>query len=339
MTRRKWTALISSFGLLMLILDAKTALYGAGQGVDICIRSLMPSLFPFFVISILLTGAMNGISIPILRPLGQLCGIPEGGESLLAVGLLGGYPVGAQAVSQAFRDGKLSKATAQRLLSFCSNAGPAFFFGIVAAKFPHYWMGWVLWGIHILSALLVGMIFPKKEKCAVQVEPGQPVTLSDALSRSIRVMSGVCGWVILFRVIIAFLERWVLWLLPSDVQIVLTGILELANGCCQLGQIESVGSRFIIASGILAFGGVCVTMQTVTATQGLGLGCYLPGKILQTFISVVLAFLCQLFFFPREDVVTIPLSFGTAVPLLIALGAIVLREIKNRGSILARTGV
>lgn len=339
MTTRKWTALLSSFGLLMLILDAKTALYGASEGIEMCLRSVIPSLFPFFVLSALLTGAMNGLSVPALRPLGAVCGIPRGSESILAVGLLGGYPVGAQTVAQACREGRLSRQTARRMLGFCSNAGPAFFFGIVGSKFPRLRMAWALWGIHILSAVLTGALLPGKTRDRVCIKPGPVPSPSDALERSVRVMACVCGWVILFRVMIAFLERWVLWLLPKAAAAAVAGLLELSNGCLRLGDVENVGLRFILASGMLSMGSLCVTMQTVTATRGLGLGMYLPGKALQAGISTVLAFVWQLLFFPAEEKVTIGLSSGTVLSLFLVLGAILIREQKKRSSISAVYGV
>jgi hypothetical protein len=99
--------------------------------------------------------------------------------------------------------------------------------------------------------------------------------------------------VVLFRVILAFGNRWIFWAFPTEVQVVLSGILELTNGCCALGNIEDLGLRFVICSGLLAFGGVCVTMQTVSVAAEIGLGYYFPGKIMQALISIALGFAAQ----------------------------------------------
>ena len=68
-------------------------------------------------------------------------------------------------------------------------------------------------------------------------------------------MGNVCGWVILFRILIAFLERWFLWLLPASVRVAVTGLLELSNGCCALAEIKDFKMRFLLCSGMLSFGG------------------------------------------------------------------------------------
>ena len=302
---RIFSIFFAAVGMLVLILDSKTALKGAMEGIDLCIRTAIPSLLPFFIFSILLTGQLNGTDIPLLRPLGKICKIPSGSEAILAVGLLGGYPVGASCVAQVYRSGQLSKADAHRLLGFCSNAGPAFLFGIVSHLFSSARTVWVLWGIHILSALMAGMLLPGKRSSQVRSRPTRGITLPAALQQAVQVMASVCGWIVLFRVIITICSRWFLWLFPEIVQVTITGLLELVNGCHALNNLPSESLRFILCAGFLAFGGLCVTMQTASVTEGLGMGMYIPGKILQCIISLITAGCVSGFLFRDEGVVNI----------------------------------
>ena len=102
-------------------------------------------------------------------------------------------------------------------------------------------------------------------------------------------MATVCAWVILFRIIIAFLDRWILWLLPPEVRVAVIGVLELSNGCCSLTLVNDVRVRLILCSGMLALGGLCVTMQTVSSVRGLKMNQYYLGKILQFVCSILLS--------------------------------------------------
>lgn len=273
----------------MLILDSKTAVSGAHDGILLCLQTVIPSLFSFFILSILLTSSLSGLPMPLLRPLGKLCHIPSGAESLLLTGFLGGYPVGAQNVSAAYQRGQLSRQDAQRMLAFCNNAGPAFLFGMVGAMFPDAKTPWLLWGIHIAGALFTGFLLPGKSEIPFQPSPRQQtISLADALQTALRVMASVCGWVVLFRVITGFLTKWLLWLFPAELQVLLIGLLELSNGCCELNRISDLSLRFLTCSGMLSFGGLCVTMQTITVTQGLSLCYYFLGKGLQTLFSLLL---------------------------------------------------
>lgn len=287
--KQLWTGMAASMGMLVLILDGKTALEGASQGIELCLRTVVPSLFPFFLLSILLTSSFMGSSLPLLRPLGRLCGVPKGAESLLMAGFLGGYPVGAQSIASVYRAGKLGKKDAERLLAFCNNAGPAFLFGMVASMFPRRWMVWALWGIHMAGAVLAAVLIPGEKEKRVTLAAPAPVSLSAALHSALGVMATVCGWVVLFRVLIAFFSRWFLWLLPAQAQVAVTGLLELSNGCCELLAVADVRLRFCICAGMLAFGGLCVTMQTLSVTPGLSLRQYFLGKAIQTAFSILLA--------------------------------------------------
>lgn len=315
-SRDFWTGLGAAAGMLVLILDSQTALAGMRDGIELCLRTLIPSLFPFFFLSVLLTGNLLGSRIKIMRPIGQLCGIPEGAESLLAVGLLGGYPVGAQNVALAYESGSLSKTDAQRLLSFCSNAGPAFLFGIVGAAFDSPWIPWALWAVHMASALIVGMAGNCNAGRSAAVHR-TPVSLTGALQKALSVMAQVSGWVIIFRMLLTYLDRWFLWLLPNDAKILLSGILELSNGCIQLRELENEGLRFLTAAVLLALGGLCVCFQTSSVAKGLSLKYYFPGKLLQAVLSVLMA-MCMQSILPLSQKYTVS-PFFIALLLLCSL--------------------
>ena len=313
----------SAIGICILILDGKTALAGANEGIELCIRTVIPSLFPFFLLSIALTASIGGQTSPLFQPLQKLCRIPKGSESILLTGFLGGYPVGAQAVANAFTHGNLTRAQAERMLSFCSNAGPAFLFGIIGSQYPGALYPWLLWGIHLLSAVAVSFILPPVDNSPAKASHSQPLSAAEIMRKATSVMAQVCGWIIIFRVILKFLDRWVFWLFPKVIQILLMGLLELSNGCCSLSQIENVGLRFLVSAVILSFGGLCVTMQTVSVIGNLSTRKYIQGKLLQTLFSIVLASACQSFF-PRNIRFPIPMGVSAvgiaAAALLFVLG-------------------
>jgi hypothetical protein len=294
-------ATIASIGMAVLILDAKTALSGAAEGISLCIYTVIPSLLPFFLLSILLNNTLLGVKLAILRPFGKLTGIPSGAENLLLIGLIGGYPVGAQCIANAYRDRRISKSDAHLMLGFCSNAGPAFISGIGSCIFQRIEILWFLWGVHVLSALLVGVILPAKSNSVCTPASTKTITIAVALEKSIRILASVCGWIIIFRVIMAFLSRWCLWLFDETAQSFVLGLLELSNGCCRLSAISSTGARFVLFSMFLGFGGICVLMQTYSVTDGLGLGMYFLGKVMQCTLSLLIAGLLQSFLFVKSE--------------------------------------
>lgn len=324
--KRLLTGSFASLGIMILILDGQTALSGAHAGLELCIKTVIPSLFPFFLLTILLTGSLSGCPLPFLRPIGKLCGIPKGAEGILLTGFLGGYPTGAQSVASFYQSGQLRRDDAERMLSFCSNAGPAFLFGMVAPLFPDKTSAVLLWAVHIISALLTAILIPSSQSGEVTVCHSREPSFSDAMRTSVIVMSTVCGWIIMFRVILAFLERWFLWMLPVALQVMITGILELSNGCCELIQVNDPLLRFVLCSGMLAWGGLCVTLQTHSVASGLNIRSYLKGKILQTLFSLLIS-------------ASIVLGIWLSVTALVLLLATIIQKTQKRSSNPATVGV
>ena len=286
MKRKSATGLAAAGAMLILILDGKTALAGAAEGIGLCIRAVIPALFPFFFLTPVLVGSLSSKG---LRPLGRWMGLPAGTEGVLIPAFLGGYPTGAQAVGRAWQDGSLSRAEAERALQFCSNAGPSFLFGMIAPQFTSSLAPWLLWGVHILSALMVSRTIPKIDTARRSSLSLPSVSFQQALSQAVKTTGLVCGWVVLFRIVIAFLTRWVLWLFPGEVQVLLCGMLELSNGCCMLTAISDESVRFVAASALLSLGGCCVAMQTAAVIPGLSILPYLKGKLMQTVYSLALS--------------------------------------------------
>jgi len=303
--------LLPATGMIILILDSPTALQGVQDGIDICIKTVIPSLFPFFVLSAMITGAMGSVNLRFLKPLGMLCKIPEGAEGLLIPGFLGGYPVGAQAVKQAYKDGLISRQDAHRLLGFCSNCGPAFLFGVTGTLFEMRASPWFLWGIHVISAIVVARILPGTSHSHCAISKSTPPSLPKALEQAVRSTASVCGWILLSRCLIAFLDKWVLRNFSMEIQAAICGFLELANGCVRIHKIGNEGIRFMLVSGILGFGGLCVGMQTASVTGSLGTGWYFPGKIMQMALSLSISALILPQLYPGTNIL-----WGTAIPLI-----------------------
>ncbi len=281
---------LAGFFMLILILDPETAFLSASDGIMLCINTVIPSLFPFLIISSFLTGLLSGQDYPIFRPLGKLLHLPRGTAFIPFIGFLGGYPVGAQCIAQAHKNGTISYDQAKRMLAFCSNAGPAFLFGIGSRLFQQTWICFLLWLIHILSALMVGIMTTHDQDQIVHNVVLDHTSIGTVVQNAIRTMAVICSWVLVFRILTAFILKWVHHFLPSDVTVLISGLLELTNGCTSLFNISSPGMRYVLFSVMLAFGGICIAMQTSSVIFGSGLSIrtYLCGKITQAAISYLL---------------------------------------------------
>lgn len=286
--------MIGGAGMLILILDGRTAIYGMGEGIKLCLYTLIPSLFPFIVLGSLITEATLGASIPCLRPVAKLFRIPEGAESLLMVGFLGGYPIGAQAVAAAYQKGQLNQSEAEKLTLICNNPGPAFLFGVLGSMIDNRRSLWLLWGIQIISALLISLIIPGEIRPIPSVKKDNTTPFPELLVKASKSMLNICSCVVFFRMVLEFLQRWILWAIPDIWIVVISGILELSNGCLLLATVEDPSLRLVLASGLLCFGGICVWMQTGAVCRSIETCRYPFRKFLQSlFCTSITAFIAM----------------------------------------------
>ncbi len=337
--KRKWLGgIFASLGMLALVIDSKTAIVGAQDGLKLCLQGVIPSLLPFIFLSQLLVSALIGSNNAVFSFIERILHIPNGSGSIYIAGLLGGYPTGAQLVAQSYRNKVLSQSDANRMLSFCTNAGPAFLFGILGQSFSDRAIPWLLWLIHIISSVAVAQIVPGKSARRMPISRPDALSPAEALKRSVSILAQICGWVLLFKVLGTFIDRWFLFVFTDEVRLCVTGFLELTAGCMGLAQIENEGLRMILASAFLAFGGLCVAMQTASVCTELDTKNYILGKTAQCLISIILTAIGQHLLLPSQKA-DLPLTFWLLLPASIAIFVLFLRKNEKNSSISRAHGV
>lgn len=299
MKKRMWQAL----GLLgvMALLLVRSAVAGEAvrRGLTLCARSVIPALFPYFVVSGLFTslGFAEGVGRRLAPVTEHLFGVGGAGASALFLGLLGGYPVGGRTAGQLYRAGRLEKDEAQRLLAFCNNAGPSFILGVVGLGcFQSLRAGVLLYVIHALSAVMVGILQKKKgrPRRSAPRPLSPPEKILSAFIRSVQDSAGamvrICGFVVFALVVQALLAE-----LTGITHPAALGFIELTGGVVRLG---SSPSDFVWAATLLGWGGLSVHGQTAAVLAGTGLRMdrYFLGKLLQAAVSAVLAYMAVRFF-------------------------------------------
>ncbi len=322
--RQKAFDTLAVLGLLAvtagLVLYPKEMVASAREGVEMCFNVLIPSLFPFFVVSNLtvslgLADRLGGLMSPVMEPLFNVGGPCA---PALILGLIGGYPVGARTVINLYTSGKCSKAEAERLLAFCNNSGPAFILGVVGAGiFESSSLGVALYLIHMAASLLVGLVFrgygPPPDRAKAPSDAPAPTPGSKAAAFVSSVSSaftgclGICGFVIFFTVLLRLLllsgvMGWLSLVLGGFLELfgldgtlapkLLTGLVELTGGVWSLrGEAGTMTARATLAAFMLGWAGLSVHCQVISflGETGLKVRTYLLGKLLHALLSAGLA--------------------------------------------------
>ena len=297
---------------LALMLYPQPAMEAARSGLRLCYNVIIPSLFPFFVLSSLvvelgLAGYLGRLLEGLMRPLFRVGGACA---SAVALGFIGGYPVGAKTAIGLYESGQCTRTEAQRLLAFCNNSGPAFILGVVGAGvFASSAVGVLLYLAHALASLCVGLLFRfyrgggedvGGERRGARPQFRAP-RLTAAFTGSIRnaflSTLNICAFVVFFTVVIQLLIRSgflpglarglgallaPFGFTPEWAQRLLTGALEISSGVSTLTGGGTLRGRLVMAAFLLGWAGLSVHCQVLSFIGGSGLsaGTYLAGKLL-----------------------------------------------------------
>ncbi len=230
---------------------------------------------------------------------GKALRLPPAAGSAFLLGLLGGYPAGAQAAGTLYARGELSGANAERALAVCNQSGPSFIFGVLGgAVFKSAAAGAFLYAVQIVSAVLVCRLTAKKQYAPAKAvaKPPQPESFAAAFSESVRRAGMSAIQICMFVTVFSVLSRYFLLaagrFLPSEALPLFLGTLELSAGCAALADCAlALQWKLCIAAALLSFGGVSVLAQSRAAVQEHGLSGkrLLPCKALQAALSCTLA--------------------------------------------------
>lgn len=314
---------------LALMFWPQEAMEAAREGLRLCYNVILPSLFPFFVLSALvvdlgLAGYIGRALEGIMRP---LFNVPGACASAFALGFVGGYPVGARTALSLYQKGMCTKTEAERLLAFCNNSGPAFILGVVGAGvFASSKVGLLLYLAHAAASVCVGFLFrfykregKRRERRASPTFEAERITVAftGAIKNSFLSTLNICAFVVFFTVVIKLL--FLSGLLPGLAGVLgallspmgfstqwaerlLTGLIELTSGVWTLTGAGTMSGKLSMAAFLLGWAGLSVHCQVLSFIGGSGLSVktYIGGKLLHGGLSALFIGLL-LRFFPLEE--------------------------------------
>lgn len=322
---------------LSLILFSKSNLPAANSGLKLWANAVVPSLFPFFVATELLSHT-NVISILgeylncIMRP---LFNVPGEGSFPFIMGIISGYPTGAKIVAKLKNDGICSEIEAERLLAFTNNSGPLFIIGTVGISlFGNIEIGVLLLITHILACITVGFIFRfwKYNNNSQNINKRNNYNHSSSfaslgsiigtsITNATRTIVLIGGFIVIFSVIISIINSSgilalmcnifnpifsLLKINPEFSSGFISGIIELTNGLNIITAIpeKAISINIILCAFLLGFGGISVLLQvfSITSEANISIKPYIIGKLLQgTFAALYTYLIIQNFSFFNLD--------------------------------------
>lgn len=285
--------------LLLLCFPAQS-INGAAQGLQLWFQSVIPTLFPFAVLSSLLirTQAMlllNRCTSPFFT---RLFHVSSQGSFAVLAGFCCGYPMGAKTTADLYRKGWISFSEASYLLSFCNNTSPMLIIGYVmlqSLQAKEHLLPSLL--ILLLSPVLCSFLFRRYHKPQLKSEVKKEARIrfsfSDvdhAILSGMETITKVGGYMILFSILLSYSA-----LLPINGSLVHLGFipsLEISGGIRYLiAHAPSLSVAYVPTMALTSFGGFCALFQTKAMLEGTDLSIYpyLIEKLITALVTSLFA--------------------------------------------------
>ncbi len=298
-----------------ILFHPEICIAGAASGLLVWFESVLPSLFPFMV----LTGLLIKLNIPTLlsdslKKRKWLRHFPVSFLFAAIIGLLCGYPMGIRTVSELRESKQLSNRQSALLISFVNQPGPMFILGYalpMCRLTVHSSSLFIVafYGSVLLTALIFGCLqlisgrnisFDKSST----IQPTNAThqngasffrLFEDSILSSMITLTKIGGYMMLFSLIFALIRS----LLPARPEIILllSGIMEMTSGIAGVSAVQTGYTPYLIL-GFISFGGLCVTAQSFSLGK-LEIKeqlYYLLAKSIQTILAILLFYLIKSYF-------------------------------------------
>ncbi len=288
--KNSYKLLLIFLSMIALSINSAGVINALKDAMSLCFTTVIPSLFPFMVLSNMFVGNLGEGSLKFLQKGAKsLFGISQYGCGAFICGMICGYPVGAKCVGNLYKENKISLSEAESLVAYSNNSGPLFIIGAVGVgMFSSVKIGAILYLLHILTALICAMLL--KPYTYSKVYPAKSThskkDLTSSICDSTVSILNVCGFILFFAAVNELI--WpIVKLMPSYTKILLTSFLEITNGAKTISQSGfSKEIKIALCAMALGWSGLSVHLQvkSILSPLGISLKKYYIGRV---FISIV----------------------------------------------------
>ena len=291
----KLQSLLCVMAFVLAIIYGEILKNGVIYGFKICVFNIIPTLFPFFILSDLWSSIIHAKKNSLLsRCFKRIFNVNSEGLSCFLIGSICGFPLGAKLLSQKYNDNHLNDEELNFLTAICNNpSAPFVISGIGVGLFGSIKIGIILYLSVLLSSVSIGCIF-KPNNVSTQKsykKPEQNFNLIKSIQSAVLSSISVASYIIFFSGILGVIKS----LVKNDILVsIISSFLEIGSACTIINEASDSLKIFCLPliSFSLGFSGLSVFMQIFSILPPfVSKRKYIAKKLLQGTISALLTFL------------------------------------------------
>ena len=280
------TCIMLCFAMLCLSKEMKL---GALEGIRLSSEILIPTLFPFFVLSDYWSKNFYISEKSVLSKLFvRLFHIPPCGLLAFITGIICGFPLGVKVACYLYDRDEINDSQLTNLCGFCNNPSIAFVIsGVGLGIFGSVHVGVLLFISCSISAIICGVVFREKEIKMQKADniPRQKFSLVESIKNAGLTSITISSYVIFFSAIIYALKKT-----P-----IIASTLELCSAVKIISESQfSVNQKLILIAFSLGFSGLSVHLQAFSFMgENVKKARYFLMKITQGLLTAMTIFIFE----------------------------------------------
>ena len=295
--KRNYTGIIYTFFLFiflfLLLFNIKTVIAAVREAMKMCADSIVPSLFPFMIVSDMLISSSGNDCITEYagRIFEKVFKISRYAVSAFILGILCGFPIGSKVCASLYQNGKISKEECETAVCFCNNTSPSFVIGAIGVTMlSDVKTGITLYLIQILSSVICGLFLSHRKRNCTYFDGCVTDTKYNSFIDSVK--DSACNMLFLSALIITFslIAKILLIYIKSDCfSAFFCAFLEIGTASKTISTMLYQDYSFFapLMAFAVSFSGFSVYMQTCIFLKPLKINTnkYLISKFAQGLMS------------------------------------------------------
>ena len=297
-------AVLGVFCFILIMKNSSAAIEYMGRGLSLCASTVIPSLFPFMVISELLVksgvgNALGKFLAPVMKRVFNLSGA---GCSAAFLGSLCGFPIGAKTAISLYDSGDISKSEAEHLMTFSNNPSTAFLINAAGITLlGNKSLGVLIYFCVLGSGFIAGFLTrffirsdskPKSSEHKKRRRISGVEVFTTSVSGAAGGMLTVCAYVIFFSALTGALADMLSAFsdIPDWTRALIFGFFEISSGISRAAEISHPFTAAILCSLIAGWSGLSVHFQIISIGSGRGISFkpYIISKFFQGLLAAIL---------------------------------------------------
>lgn len=297
--------ILSFFVLFFEVLFHKTLVFDTiSYSLNIWINTLIPSMFPFFIISDILINyqIINYIPKFIKKYFCKIFKVGEQTISIFFLSLFSGFPSSARNIKTLYDQNLITKEEASHALAFTHFANPLFVLSTIAVLFlNNEKYGYIILISHYLGNIIIGILSRNlytnnnsNYKPIINKNPNFSNTLIKAIKSSIDTLLLILGTLTCFLILSSLIIKHLN--INPYTSALIKGILEMTMGLKAISILSLPDIyKVVISTMFISFGGLAVHLQVLSQLIDTKIS-YQPFLIARIFHAIISGSICYLLF-------------------------------------------